>query len=125
MPASPFCTGCPARPSFGSLTTTGLTPVAPVGRRDERPPFPPGRRRTGASGSPSAGPVEDFPCAYAGRQVRQTGAATVHAPAQRIERFYEPFMGGLSMTILLIKTGRVAAFKCDASDICGPAVDFF
>ena len=44
---------------------------------------------------------------------------------QRIERFYEPFMGGLSMSILLIKTRRIPAFKCHASDICGEAVDFF
>lgn len=43
----------------------------------------------------------------------------------RIDRFYEPFAGGLSTTFFLINTGRVKPSNCYVGDLHSPQVNFY
>jgi site-specific DNA-adenine methylase len=59
-----------------------------------------------------------------GGKAKQVKYLATLMPA-RMEHFYEPFGGGLSMTFFLIKTGRVKGSMCYAGDVHEPQVNFF
>jgi len=64
------------------------------------------------------------PLPYSGGKARQIRYLSTLMPA-KIDYLFDAFMGGLSTSIFLIKSGRVKPENCFAGDVSKPLINFF